>query len=422
MRFAWKCLTTPVAGLFIAIGLAHSNAARAADHDFADYNLITDAAVKPFPDVAKPGYLQSYVDPVFGTTVARITGDPGTAIPNVGGTWPKIARHHYSKDAAWNADQTLIVLTKGLDSMYFLDGESYEVLFRRAGPGGEARWHPSLPNVMIYVAGNGEIGHWDVRTNSKKVLYKARGYSRCQFGPFEGNASKSGSRLAVAAKRTDGREVAFAVRLGPGGARKYADIDLASNGVTSLDWASISASGKYVVVNGTIGGHDDATQVFKLSGRKVGSAWSACGVPSHYDLTYDASGLEVAVGVAKSGPHDGRVIMRGLLTGAITVLNSGGYADHTSARNSQRPGWAYVTTNYAGPNYPPFRNEVFAVKLDGSRAVQRFANVRSTAAVYESESHAVPSPDGKRMIFASDWMDRTGPIQAYVVDIRPLKK
>ena len=55
-----------------------------------------DSNIVEIPDTPKPDYLESYIDPAFGTKVTRITGDPGTAIPDVYGVWGNIARHHYS--------------------------------------------------------------------------------------------------------------------------------------------------------------------------------------------------------------------------------------------------------------------------------------------------------------------------------------
>src|SRR5262249_39478506 len=49
----------------------------------------------------------------------------------------------------------------------------------------------------------------------------------------------------------------------------------------------------------------------------------------------------------------------------------------------------------------------------------------STAATYPAEAHAVPSPDGRRVVFASDWADHalidgvpTPGARSYVIDAR----
>lgn len=64
----------------------------------------------------KPGYLGYAIDPVYGTRLVRISGDPGTAIPNVsGGIWGYCVRHHYSLDQAWNADESVLTLVQNVD-------------------------------------------------------------------------------------------------------------------------------------------------------------------------------------------------------------------------------------------------------------------------------------------------------------------
>ena len=65
--------------------------------------------------------------------------------------------------------------------------------------------------------------------------------------------------------------------------------------------------------------------------------------------------------------------------------------------------------------------EIYAVKLDGSQGVQRFGRHRSNNTDYEAAAFAVPSPDGKRVAFRSNWGASSGrPVQTYVLDARQL--
>ena len=351
-------------------------------------------------NIPEPGYMEAYVDPVFKTTVTRITGFPGSDIPNLSGKWAVIARHHYSKDAAWNCDQSLLFLERhqGSPGALFLDGTTYQPLFGRKEPGTETRWHPQKPEVMVYVKGN-VIGYWDVRQDTTRIVAGFPGYSEFHIGPWEGNLSRDGRRIVIEGRK--GKDhIAFAYDFEED--RKYPDLIL--NDVADVDWVSISASGNYLVLNGQIKGQtSDQTQVYDLLGTKVGSLWEQHGRPSHYDLTIDDAGDDVAVGGSRSGPDDGRVIKRRLSDGKITVLTAGGYASHTSTRNVNRPGWAYVTYQHRGPTWPPYWDEVDAVKLDGSMAVERIARLHTKRTDYLTESHAVPSPDGNRVLWASDW-------------------
>ena len=89
--------------------------------------LRTDTRAEVTPDLSKPGYLTHFIDPVFGTKIIRVGGDPGTAIKNISGAkWGDINRHHYNSDQAWNCNQTLIYLSS---PGVFIDGETYEPKF-----------------------------------------------------------------------------------------------------------------------------------------------------------------------------------------------------------------------------------------------------------------------------------------------------
>ena len=149
--------------------------------------------------------------------------------------------------------------------------------------------------------------------------------------------------------------------------------------------------------------------------------WTEYGRPSHADLTIDDSGNEVSVGISKSDPDKQRVISRRLSDGEVTVLTDRGFATHTSARNLERPGWVYVT--YGGldeaprKGWNPFHGEVVAVKLDGSKTVERLAHTHSWATDFNSEADASPSPDGKKVIWASNWGAKHGYVAAYVLEL-----
>lgn len=383
-----------------------------------DCNLITNTNTYwTASSLAKPGYLQTVLDPDFGTHITRITGDVGTPIPSVPGkTWPNRSRHEYSKDQAWNADQTLIELKEitGVPGV-FMDGQTYQVLFSRDAPNSiESRWHPTDPNIQIYVTNN-TIGKWNPITNISSTLLTLNGYDSCYFGPWEGNLSEDGNWVAVYATRiSDGKKVCFACDLV--NQLKYPDIDL--TGIV-IGHVSISAGAKYIVVVGEFTPGGDQTQVYDLQGNPVGAQWSEInGRPSHYDLAIDINGDEIAVGVSKSSPDNGKVIKRRLVDGVVTPLTTGGYATHTSTRNINRKGWAIVTYMEWASGWLPYYNEIDAVRLDGQR-VERICHLYAEFSWdYWAQPQGSPSPDGLRVVYASDWDAGTFPIQAYVVDFR----
>jgi hypothetical protein len=108
--------------------------------------------------------------------------------------------------------------------------------------------------------------------------------------------------------------------------------------------------------------------------------------------------------------------MRSLQNGKITPVCQE-RPSHTSARNLDRPGWAYGTF---GGNKGVFRNEIVAVRLDGSMKVERICHMHLVRTGYATEGHASASPDGARVIWNSNWGDADGDVSVYVAEVRHL--
>jgi hypothetical protein len=89
-------------------------------------------------------------------------------------------------------------------------------------------------------------------------------------------------------------------------------------------------------------------------------------------------------------------------TGALNYVYS-----HVSTRNTARPGWAYLS-NYAPSGTFPGRDEIVAVKLDGSNTVERFCHSHTNSESYGLQTHGCASPDGARVIFCSAWYGSNG--------------
>ncbi len=385
-------------------------------------NLVTGQTAKPATTLAKPGYLQSVIDPQFGTKITRITGDPGTPIPVIGGTWPDLIYGNYPKDPVWTADQKLIVLkqTSGMGAI-FLDGDTYQPLFKRNGPsgGGEWRLHPTLPDVAVYLNSNGAVGHWNVRTNTVTVKIPAvSGYTSYEMGPNEGGLSYDGRYIvAKAVRQSDNHLVGIYMDVDAG--TRGAVVDLTAAGITDLDWVSVSALGNYIVAYGVISGGAQRTRVWTKTGTLIGT-WNDYTF-GHYDLGIDPAGNEVAFGAVGQSPYAHHFIARKLsdgtiadLTGAVTTYNW-----HAGTRNTAHPGWGYEAVNDNG-GYP-FDGEIDAIKLDGSKTVLRLAHHRSNNIDYDSAPMPTASPDGKRVLFGSNWGASSGrPIQTYVLDTRDI--
>jgi hypothetical protein len=370
------------------------------------------------PSLPMPGYLERLVDPVLGTPIVRIT-DPGRKLLPDATCDASHCRHRYSSTQAWNADQSLLVISKGCPDLCFLDGQTYEPLFaRRVSGHHDCKWHPTDPDKMICVHSTG-IDFWAPRTNTWSAVFRPAGYSQLEFGPYKGNPSRDGSMVALRARNAEGQLVAFAYHLDT--ERKFPDILLSNLAAANL-YVTISASGRYIFVSQLTADGKEPAYVFTVDGVLV-QYWPEHHRPGHGDMAIDADGADVYIGISKSPPDEFHIIKRRLDDGKVVVLAPHGDASHVSARNIRWPGWVFVSyqgsfEHTSAMRYPAhFYSEVIALRIDGSGQIRRIAQTRSIMGEYLSEMHASSSPDGARVIWASNWGVEGGPISDYVAHI-----
>ena len=332
---------------------------------------------------------------------------------------PLIIIGHYttrwrSSRALTNADQSMLVINRGCGGFCFLDGQTYKPLFRRRIRSA-CEWHPTDPLLMICVHGNG-IYTWAPRTNAKTKILLTTNYRTLQFGPWKGNPSQDGTRVAVRALREDGQLVVFAYDIAS--RKKFPAIQLASLSGKNRH-SSISPSGRYIYLAQRTSAGIEQAYVFTVEGVQL-KHWTEHHRPGHGDMTIDADGHDVYVGISKSDPDKYHVIKRRLIDGVVTVLAPRGDARHASLRNINKPGWVFVS--YSGSHakiidrrYPaPFYREVVAIRIDGSGEIRRIAQTRAADHNYIAETHASPSPDGTQVVWASNWGQAGGPVADYV--------
>jgi hypothetical protein len=336
-------------------------------------NTIYDGS-KKVPPLSRPGYLQPITDPVFGTKVTRISDES-----TFGGSANHRLEHLYSKTQPWNSDMTLIQMNS---ARVILDAKTYQVVKIQSGRD-EAKWSTVDPNILYYVSGN-QFRKWNVRTNADTVLHTFP-EGNVSIGNYEGNIS-IGDKYVV-------------LNVGPTLAIVY---DIANDvviskkdiGVAASDWMSISPSGNYVVLHSNTGGgvvvHD----------RNLNFLRKIFDHGSHSDLGYDGSGNEIDAQVC-TGKGRAR-LDNGLMSELMPGFNECG---HISLRGYNRPGWALKSGD----------GELYAIKLDGSGIVQRFAHEHSSSATYDSEPKGVISPDGSKVMWNSDW--GSGTVYAYVAEM-----
>ena len=366
------------------------------------------------PRMPEPQYLEQVSDPVFGTAFTRVT-EPGRLMADGVSCRREYCTHRYSSSQAWNADQTLLVIANGCAGGFcFLDGQTYQPLFHRPVPN-ECEWHPTDAARMICVSWRA-IYLWTPRSNETETIFAPADYTNLQFGPWKGNPSRDGTRLVVRAKDSAGKPVAFAYDIPA--RKKYPDLDL--SGLPGANgYCGISPSGRYVVCFQTLVDGTETAFVFGLDGTVV-QHWTDHHRPGHGDMTIDADGSDVYVGISKADPDKYHVIKRRLEDGVVADLAPYGEATHASLRNIDRPGWVFLS--YSGtyqdiarhPQWAPFYQEVVALRIDGSGEVRRIVQTRDPKADYWSETHATPSRDGSQVIWSSNWGRVGGPVSDYV--------
>ena len=379
---------------------------------------VASAKVIVAPVMPEPSYLQPAVDPVFWTTFKKVTNPGKTAIGMVPCD-PDYCTHRYSSAQAWNADQSLLLIANGCSGWCFLDGQTYQPLFQRRIPTA-CEWHPTDPQQMICVHGN-RVLTWAPRENHIIPVWQSENYAAFEFGPGNGNPSHDGTRIALKARTRAGDKVAFAYDLSA--RRKFPDIALDQLSGEN-NHVIISPSGRYIFLfQEPVDGVEQA-YVFTAEGEQL-QHWTEHHRPGHGDMTIDADGNDVYVGVSKADPDRYHIIKRRLKDGEVTVLAPRGYGSHVSARNINLPGWVFVSysgqygdlqteTSVQPSGKAPFYQEVVALRIDGSGEIRRIAQTRNTDHDYWSETHASPSPDGSQIIWSSNWGRAGGAVADYV--------
>jgi len=428
--------------------------------------LITDPSlIFTEPQVPRPQSLVPVAEPTFGTTLTRIAGDTGksfswTGPPSGSGTWGSDVRHHYSKDQPWSSDGTLLMIQNsggGTPDPIFLDGNTYLPKIGKCSnySDSDERWQPSTqhPHEVINVRGS-TLEWFDVTTCTQTRVWSLP-FTVNGFGSGEGNPSRDG-RFVVLGDSTR----IFVVDMDPqppfnpypnkriGPAYTISACGLSSG--CGWDWVTVAASGKYAVVDYN-GQHprifDIDPNTLALAPHPMAASSPRCAgedpaqgylyLVGHADLTMNPfdNNEDVLIGkedcgnVGKTinGTLVGSVMMVRLRDGAITALitySNAAAPHHISARDYDRPGWVYV--GFHNGSGQRFWDEIVAIKMDGSGAVERLAHKHSQySTCYRCESHAVPSRDGKRVLFASNWASNCGTlcgatsdIKTYIVDTR----
>ena len=353
----------------------------------------------------------TYVDPVFGSTVKRISNALGTPNADRGGnlTW---IENEYPTMSPFNSDNSKILL---VHQSYFglYDGTGFYIrdLPLEINASSEPRWSRKDNRTIYYVHGN-QFKSYDISSGAINIVHAFSEYGAIS-GKGESDISFDGDHFVFAG---DGRYV-FEYRISTD--TKSPVFDTGGNGLDSLYITPYNNVIVSWIQSGTVRytGQElfDANMNFL---RQVGRA------DGHKDVTLDTNGDEVLVWTNSNDPqpicNNGIVKIR-LADGQQTCLASFDWslAVHISAPDNS--GFVYVET-YApsNPNPPSgwaaYTNELLQIKLDGSQ-VLRLAHHRSRpfqTNTYNWQPKMSTSRDGSRVIYGSDYDLQT--IDGYTAD------
>jgi len=427
-------------------------------YNFTDYD-IDYCDIKGYPYTSQFDYLatsNNTIQPTlggvptiefeFGTTITRLT-QRVNQIDTYNNNPVNGARgnaHPYSKTQAWNADMTMIRLNYRIyDALTFqevpltnpnanpilplsTDTTDTGDLYYINGALNEKKWSTIDPNVFygVYLTWDkkGQIYSGTIDRAAQTITYDlihsfgaANTFEKFSLGKFEGNISFDDNDMVFAGRKIgvnyltaivyDKAADSF-VEKDFDGTNGNALVEWTDSPVPQVfDWVSVSALGNYIIMStsGNLELYDmDLNYIGQLSDEAT-----------HGDMGIAQNGEEVFVSFKFTVPqgvfaHRLQKFVDEVNTpGPIVVANyhhqllpekyNGG---HISCRNTKRPGWCYLSTVAEG------NREVAALRINfgdmSLNVVNRFAQTHTSS---QTSTFGGVSPDGKRVMFFSDWED-----------------
>lgn len=376
---------------------------------------INDLEIYPMQDIPKPCYLDTYVDPSFGTTIRRISrsNDGGVVVPM------------YSTVQAWNADESLMILFDRVRGIHqLLDGRTYK--FIRSLSDFEPIdleqifWDFNEPNILYYPdIQTDDFVRYNVLSRARTVVANLRNLSGCS------GALEMGNDIQMMSWDSN----IFTFRCGNETAYMY---NISTEKLTSFQIDDVDKVAPAVAPSGERFFHRN--KIYDTAGNQMmnlnkASTEHACigKLPNGKDGYF-----AIAFAQGPQGGCIGDIIAHDLETGNCfpVISQSQGYdypqsGTHISAlaHKNTEGGWiAASMMGYDKDGQSLLDQELVIAKAEeGNIKVCRIGHHRSDEDDYDywGEPHAVISPTGTRVLFASDWSGAEDgkSIDCYVVEL-----
>ncbi len=343
-----------------------------------------------------------FTDPVFGTTVRRVSN--ALATPNAAFTGRNLifVMNEYATMTPFNQDNSrLLLLHQSYFALYDGGGSYIRDLPLEIHSRTEPRWSRNEPDVLYYVNGN-QLKRYNVATGAASVVRTFTEYASI-YGGGESDIGFDGNHFVFVG---DSRDV-FVYEISTDTKGTVLD----TTGLGGFDSVYITPDDN-VLVSWYAGGEGryHGIELFDRNMRflRQVSRWIG-----HMDVTRDITGEEVLLLVNAGNPHppadcQNAIVKIRLWDAQSTCLLRFDWslAQHISAPDGN--GWFFVST-YSPADFDPvtkwptYANEILQVKLDGTE-VRRLAHHRSRPFdTYNYTPRAAVSRDGTRLVYSSNW-------------------
>lgn len=342
--------------------------------------------------MAKPSVGDSYRDPIFGTTVHRVTGSADA----------KSRTPLASALPMWNADESLLLVSVAGNTYELYDGRTYAFLERppfSASSTGQVYWHRSNPDLLFFFNPTAStLQQYSVSAKTSVPVFGPDPRCASVSGGFSYSSWSSGAFGTVCASSGGVRSLGVVRDGGLGGLLQ----------TTGYEPPMPTASGQYVVSGRTV--YDNNLAPVRDLAISVTDQTRSMGIgPDGGDVLYSLSFSGPAVGSIVAWPIDGAAptVLIGQETGGPYPPSG----STVSATAFDRPRWV-LASSVAGPEEGVFHGELY---LADTHQPGRFCRLAHHHSSYLTS--ATLSPSGTRAAFASDWGQ--GTFDVYVVEFAP---